>query len=268
MKQRRTRFSLIVVGSVATLVVGLGSAWAQIAVTDPATTARNAVVAVLKDQILDVVGTQQERLRSMARRLSATKNLDKYATPSPEWAAYNDELMYADPYRQALRDGDPAGEGYIHIARTRQVTTESLADLNPAAREVIERALATLDAADSTIISGTNQAGVLRVNARREQVAVDALESDVINPSENQSTTAVLDKISGATLVEARQKEARLQLLTGIVEQLLVDGKRTRDAESALLNMQLNRLRLRDVGEDGGAMLTGAATDLRTWRQP
>src|SRR5436190_1143978 len=168
MKQRRTRFSLIVVGSVATLVVGLGSAWAQIAVTDPATTARNAVVAVLKDHI----------------------------------------------------------------------------------------------------ISGTNQAGVLRVNARREQVAVDALESDVINPSEEQSTTAVLDKISGSTLIEARQKEARLELLTGIVEQLLVDGKRARDAETGLLNMQLNRLRLSDVGEGGEAMLTGAADDLRSWRQP
>jgi hypothetical protein len=267
MKQRRTRFSLIVVGSVAILVVGLGSAWAQIAVTDPATTARNAVVAVLKDQILGVVGTEQERLRSMARRLSAATNLDKYATPSPEWAAYDDELMYADPYRRAFRDGDPTGDGYAQIARTRQVPTDSLARLNPAAREVVERALATLDGADSTIVSGTNQAGVLRVNARREQVAVDALEADVINPSEEQSATAVLDKISGATLIEARQKEARLQLLTGIVEQLLVDGKRARDAETGLLNMQLNRLRLNDVGEDG-AMLTGAADDLRTWRQP
>ena len=268
MKQRRTRFSLIVVGSVAGLVVGLGSAWAQIAVTDPATTARNAVVAVLKDQILGVVGTQQERLRSMARRLSAATNLDKYAAPSPEWAAYDDELMYAEPYRQALRGGDPTGDGYAQIARTRQVPTDSLAGLNPAAREIVERALATLDAADSTIIAGTHQAGVLRLNAQREQAAVDALESDVINPSEDHSTTAVLDKISGATLIEARQKEARLQLLTGIVEQLLVDGKRVRDAETGLLNMQLNRLRHSDVGEDDGTMLTGAADDLRTWRQP
>ena len=268
MKHRPTRFSLIVVGSVATLVVGLGSAWAQIAVTDPATTGRNAVVAVLKDQILSVVGTQQERLRSMARRLSAATNLDKYATPSPQWAAYDDQLTYADPYRQALRGGDPTGSGYAQIARTRQELSSGLTGLNPIAREVVERALATLDAADSTIISGTHQAGVLRLNARREQVAVDALESDVINSSEDQSTTAVLDKISGATLIEARQKAARLQLLTGIVEQLLVDGKRARDAETGLLNMQVNRLRLSHVGEDGGAMLTGAAADLRAWRQP
>ena len=51
-------------------------------------------------------------------------------------------------------------------------------------------------------------------------------------------------------------------------KQLLVDGKRARDAETGLLNMQLNRLRLSDVGEDGGEILTGAADDLRIWRQP
>jgi hypothetical protein len=32
--------------------------------------------------------------------------------------------------------------------------------------------------------------------------------------------------------------------------------------------MQLHRLRGLDWGEDGGGTLTGAANDLRTWRQP
>ena len=55
------RLRLIVAGGLTLLTLGLGSAWAQIAVTDPATTARNAVVAALKDRILDVVRTEQER---------------------------------------------------------------------------------------------------------------------------------------------------------------------------------------------------------------
>ena len=59
--------------------------------------------------------------------------------------------------------------------------------------------------------------------------AIDALEADVIDPSQDQSTTAVLDKLSGAALIGARQRQARAQLLAGVLEQLLVDSKRARD---------------------------------------
>ena len=70
-------------------------------------------------------------------------------------------------------------------------------------------------------------------------------------------------------LIGTRQKQARLQLLTGIVEQLLVDSKRARDTETAALNMQLNRMRAGDWSEGGGTnMLAGSSQDLRTWRQP
>ena len=160
------------------------------------------------------------------------------------------------------------GRAYSYVARSRLRAADVLATLNPATREALAGALATLDAADSTLIAGTHQAGALRWNTERELTAIDGLESDVVDPSDLQSTTAVLDKISGAALIEARQKQARLQYLTAIVEQLVVDNKRARDSEAALLNMQLQRLRSLDWSEDGGGMLTGAADDLRTWRQP
>ena len=48
-------------------------------------------------------------------------------------------------------------------------------------------------------IAATNDTGQLRFNGRRQELpAIDALEADVIDPSLEQSTTAVLDKISGA----------------------------------------------------------------------
>ena len=93
-----------------------------------------------------------------------------------------------------------------------------------------------------------------------------ALEADVIDPSPSQSATAVLDKISGAGLIRARQQQARLQFLTGIVEQLLIDNKRSRDTETAVMNMQLNRLR--DGRAANTALLAGAGDALRTWKQP
>jgi hypothetical protein len=78
-----------------------------------------------------------------------------------------------------------------------------------------------------------NDTGSLRFNGRKQELpAIDALESHVIDPSDTQSTTAVLDKISGAVLIGARQRQARSQLLAAFVEQLLVDSKRDRDADA------------------------------------
>lgn len=263
------RYWRLVVGALVVCAVTFGSAWAQIAIIDSATTGRNAATAVLKNRILETARMQRERLRAMARRLSAASLARYRSHDRPAWRAYGDEqaLLYADSYRMALAHGDPSGSAYSYVARARQGAADVLAALPAAARGVVAPALATLDAADSTLIAGTHLAGVLRWNSPRELTAIDALESDVTNPSDLQSATAVLDKVSAATLLETRQKQARLQYLSAIVEQLVVDNKRARDAEAGVLNMQLHRLRNMDSSEDGG-MLIGAANDLRAWRQP
>ena len=93
-----------------------------------------------------------------------------------------------------------------------------------------------------------------------------ALEGDVSNGDQEQSTTAVLDKMSAASLIRARQQDTRMELLTALTEQLLVDSKRDRDTEAAAMNMQLGRLnRGRAVA---GSLLAGSADDFRSWRQP
>src|SRR5688500_9229686 len=117
---------------VVALIVGSGSAWAQIAVTDPATTGRNAIIAALKRHIVDTARVQHERLVSMAQRLSALTSLNKYATPErPEPGAYEagDALIYGDSYRAALRYGDATGDAYVHVARTRRDAADALARL-------------------------------------------------------------------------------------------------------------------------------------------
>jgi hypothetical protein len=173
---------------------------------------------------------------------------------------------YGHGYLGALTYGDPTGDQFASVSRSRVSADDAVSGLSPAARERIERALATLDLADSTIIAGTDQAGQLRDNGHREAAAIDELERQVTDPSPDQSATAIVEKLSGAALVEARQKQARLQLLTAVLEQLLVDNKRSRDTEAAVLNMRLEHLRA--IGDEGGGFVTGASEDLRTWRQP
>jgi hypothetical protein len=272
-----SRSRTIALAALTLVTVGVGFADAQIpffgiVVTDPAMTAKNAVIATIKEQVLDVLTEQGRRLRRMARRLSVSTNLGKYAVPEPpRWRIYRyqDTNVYANPYSEALNYGDRDGSAYAAVARARAgVGPElaALAEFAPAAQAAIAAQLATLDLADSTIMTGTDQNGRLRPQGKREMRAIDALERDVIDPSQAQSATAVLDKMSAAVLIETRQKQSRLQFLTALVEQLAVDNKRARDTEAALMNMQLQRL-LNDLGE-GGGWLSGASHDLRTWRQP
>jgi len=265
MNSRRVVIALVI----ATAGVGLQPAWAQWVVTDPTTTARNTVTAVLKDRLLQTLTLQQERLRRMAARLSALTSLAKYAVDEvPRWRTHDFEgFLYANGYTAALNYGDSTGAEFARVARARQAAEASiLAAMSPNARDVVTRALATLDLADSSIMAGTHQTGALRLNGRRELAAIDALERHVIDPSDAQSTTAVLDKISGAVLVETRQKQARLQLLAAMAEQLLVENKRSRDTETGVMNMQLGRLR--DGRAANTSLLSGASADLRGWRQP
>jgi len=262
----------LVTACVVVVTLGLGSAWAFV-VTDPATTARNAVTAIARSRIVDTIVQQHDRLRRMTRRLSAYTNLDRYAVQGPPrprtHAPDPDTFPYGQGYLGALSYGDSTGVQFEYSSRSRMSPDGILSGLSPAARESIGRALATLDLADSTIIAGTHQAGMLRDVGSREWEAIEELQRHVTDPSLDQSATAVLDKISGAVLVETRQKQARLQLLTAVVEQLLVDNKRARDVEAAALNMQLGRLRaFGDRGEGGTEILRGAADDFRSWRQP
>ena len=261
---------------VAVTLAGLGGAFAsaQIVVTDPATTIKNAAIAALKSEVFDVLTNQATRLRKMAKRLSLATNLDKYAvSDTPEWRIHwfidDGTFLYANPYHAALNYGDHAGSSFAEVSRDRVTPGSELVGLggeDSSALDAIAAALATLDVADSTIIAGTDQTGQLRYNGRKELDAILALEADVVDPSPSQSATAVAEKISGAGLIRARQQQARLQFLTGVVEQLLIDNKRSRDTEAAVMNMQLGRLR------DGRAANTSLVADagdaLRTWRQP
>jgi len=244
------------------LATGLSSAWAFV-VSDVAVTARNAITALLKDDVLETLAAQYQRLERMAARLSAHTSLEKFAADNaPAWLAYE-----TGAFVQTLTHGGSAQATFNEVALHRDAVDGQLDVLPGEARAMLEQQLATIDIADSTIIAAAEQIGRLRRIGQEEQRAIEQLERDVLNPSDTQSTTAVLDKISGASFIEARQKQARLQYLSALLEQMLVDSKRARDAEAAALNMQLGRLLALDRAERG-AWLRGAAADLRTWRQP
>lgn len=256
----------------ALVAAGCLAANAQIVVFDPAVTARNSVTAVVEETLKNVQDLQRRLLRKMSRRLSLLTNLSKYQLlDPPRWRIhiFDDPtvVLFAGDYNAALNYGDASGYAYREVAVPLVDAQGLLNDgMSPEAIREFAARLATVDVADATAISATNDTGHVRYNGRREQQAIDVLEADVIDPSQEQSTTAVLDKISGATLIGVRQRQARAQLLVGLVEQLLVDSKRERDTEAAAMNMQLTTWRQSPAVN--AAFVAGSGDALRTWRQP
>ena len=241
---------------------------AQLAVHDPAVTTRNSITAVVKELLLRVQQEQHRQLRRMAQRLSLFTDLRKYSLPEPpRWRTHGGEFLFSQEYNDALIFGDPSGSAYTALSQTLVAGREILNRRSPAERAALTAQLATVNLMDAAAIAATNDTGQLRFNGRKQELpAIDALEAHVIDPSNDQSTTAVLDKMSGAVLIGARQRQARIQLLTGMVEQLLVDSKRARDTEAGMINMQLVTWRERKAA--GHAFVAGSGDALRNWRQP
>jgi hypothetical protein len=251
----------------AIVVVGAPAA-AQLVVNDAATTAQNRVTAVLKELIYRLQQQQHDKILGMARRLSALTDLTKYVMVDvPRWRTHGgDDVLFASRYLQSLIFGDPSGAAYLELAQVLERSAR-LDQLPARARRAIVSRLAGVELADAAAIAGIHNTGQLRLNGRKNELAaIDALERDVIDPSSEQSTTAVLDKISGAALLGARQRQARIQLLTSVLEQLLADGTRERDTDAAALNMQL--ITWRDRRAADAAFVAGSGDALRTWRQP
>ena len=242
-------------------------AHAQWVVHDAATTARNAVTAVVKEQLLDTERRQHERIRRMAERLSVHTNLRKYVTADPpSWLRTNPRVpAYVGEIDAALRFGDAQGRAYVAI--THPLLPAPIRSGPSSARRQFAGRLATVEVADAANVSAVHVIGSVRESGlAREQAAIEALEAHVVDPSPAQSATAVADKIAGAVLVGARQRQARLQLLTGLVEQLLIDSKRARDTDAVAVNMQI--VSWRESAGANHAFRAGAGDALRSWRQP
>ncbi|MGH9200775.1 MAG: hypothetical protein ACRD2A_06025, partial [Vicinamibacterales bacterium] len=176
------RSSIFVLVVIALVGGGLRSVHAQLVVTDPTTTAKNAVTAVLKSQLLQTLRLERDRLRRMARRLSEYTNLNKFAAPDPpRWRTHGSEdFLFSQAYNEALIFGDAQGQAYLAVSRALADPRNALNRLSPSARRAVLAQLATLDAADATAIAGTHQTGQLRFNGRKQELpAIDALEAHV-----------------------------------------------------------------------------------------
>jgi len=268
------RARLLVLILVLTTLAGSASAFV-LPVTDVANWLRNQAIRAQTYLHLGLQDQQRLLITKMARRLSAVIGSlqARYGIRDPDpprWRIHDFEseaFPHARAYLAALNYGDAGGQAYRTIARP----VASLAALPPdtpvAIRQALAHARATIDIADALMTTGAHQAGQIRFNGRQLDRATTDLAATALDADETQSTTAVLDTLNAAAVLELKQQQARVQLLVTAVELAVLDNVRHRNAEVIAMNQ---RLRAEAHFRTYAATIWPDAEDARAaaWRQP
>jgi hypothetical protein len=204
---------------------------------------------------------------AQARRLPVDL-ATRYRLVPVRWSTYADARTYpyAEAILSALNIGDPNG-GLYDLSVDRLDTLDDLVALVPAElRPRLRLLYGALQFDDSVAKAAINQVGVTRTNGPFALSTIQNMEDDAVASSDEFHTqVALLNKINGATVLALRLNETASELQLHILEQLLVQNKRTRDAEAEIMNARLFQWRY--GAAYGSDLFSHTAADLDSWRQ-
>ena len=205
---------------------------------------------------------------AQARRLPLNLAV-RYRLQPIRWSTYGDSRStpYAEALLSALNIGDPNG-GLYDISVDRLATLDDLMafvplDLRPRLRLLY----GSLQFDDRVAKAAINQIGVTRTNGPFALNTIQNMEDDAVaSPDEFHTQIALLDKINGAAVLALRLNETASQLQLHILEQLLVQNKRARDADAEMMDAHLFQWQY--GAAYGRDLFSGTAAALDSWRQP
>ena len=256
----RSRFARFAILTTIVIALAAHTVGAQFVVHDPT----NYAQALTRyAQML-----QQYRLwLAQARRLPSDLAA-RYRVPQPRWRSHDTTASaYARSLLSSLNSGDSSGAGYRGVVDQLTDLTAILPMLPADLQRRLSDTYTTIQLADSIALTGVDQIGRIRANGGTVLTAIANMENDALAFSEDLHTQiAVLNKINGANVLALRLNEATNQLQMHALEQLLVQNKRARDAETTAMNARLFQWRY--GAEYGRALFARTATGLDAWRQP
>lgn len=204
---------------------------------------------------------------AQARRLPVNM-ATRYRLTPVRWSSYDGRTTpYAEAILSALNIGDPGG-GLYNVSVDRLDTLDDLiasvpVDLRPRLRLLY----GSLQFDDSVAKAAINQVGVTRTNGPFALSTIQNMEDDAVaSPDEYHTQVALLNKINGATVLALRLNETASELQLHILEQLLVQNKRNRDAEAQMMDAHLFQWRY--GAAYGRDLFSRTAAALDSWRLP
>lgn len=252
---RRHLFRLV---AVALLLALLGApVRAQFVVFDPS----NYAEAIA--QVVQLV-KEFQFLLEQAKRLPVNM-ASRYYLYTPGWAPHDLDALFADGILQALNEGDASGAGYRSMADLLDSFPDVAFRMPDALRGPLATQYANIELADHIATSGIDQVGQMRQTTNLALQLIPSLEADAYSGSDSFHTQiAVLNKINAANIIGLRIAVQNHEFLGDTLEQLIVDNKRKRDAETRLMNATVNQWRYGpSYGQD---LYSRTAADVAAWR--
>ena len=235
----------------AFVVIDYGALWQQ------------ATLARLQEQILDVITEQGHIIRRLGRRLTVFVDMSRYAPQGmPLWRTRQGESTVpgVSAYMDSLNLGGDATEGVIIPMN---LPGQAMLALDAARAEALRLRLAQAELDQSIFALGTSATGRERGRRKKEKADLEELERDVLDGS--LGTSARMDILNSAGVIERRQMATQIKMQISLLEQLIAQTKAHRDREVEAANQWLVRPQ-RNEGDAG--LATGATEALKTWRLP
>ena len=232
---------------------------------------KSIAINTIKNTINDIAQQQAERLYKMSWRLTQFIPLVRYVIDPddrPEWRIFDwfsDAVLTAQPYHRSLSYGDRNGDGFAAISLTHPNPADVLGLLEADGASVIRNRMAVVDLSDSAIVRSTDEAGLIRFHGRTSQNIVDIIQHIIVKDDNEESATAVLDKIAATRNIGLRDQEDRQKLRSAQLELSTVDNIELRDTATTAFNSFVYRKQ--DEGRTSLAIVAGAGA-LSTWEQP
>jgi hypothetical protein len=228
---------------------------AQLAVFDPA----NYIEAILEvEQLIK----EYEFLIDQARRIPGMAS--RYHAFTPSWPMHNaGAVVYAAPLLDALNNGDSIGAGYRSMADA--LDSFPSWRIPAALRSPLATQYANIELADSIATMGIDQVGKMRETTNLILQLIGVIEADAYSTDDRlQTQSAILNKINAADVVGVRVGIQNHELLGDTLEQLIIENKVRRDAETRHMNAVIYQWQFgASYGQD---LFSRTAADVDAWR--
>src|ERR1019366_5640287 len=210
---------------------------AQFVVFDPS----NYIEAILQ---VEQMIKEYEFLIQQAQRLPVNM-AGRYHAYTPGWAPHDaSAVFYAGGVLKGLNDGDASGAGYRSMSDFLDSFPEVAGRMPDALRGPLATQYANIELADAVATMGIDQVGQMRQTSNIVLQVIDHMEADAFSGDDSfQTQTAILNKINAANVLGLRIAVPKHEFLGDTLEQLIVDNKRKRDAETRFMNAVVNQWR-------------------------
>jgi hypothetical protein len=185
------------------------------------------------EAIITLYQLTQQAYANMVRAATNITTKNVWMPPATGWSYPSATNTYGTTsgWTQAINTGGGAGAGWTSSAIPLQNYSSMWSSLSTGQQTQFGRRYGSVELTDAAASNAMNQVGMVRGSAASTAAAIARLASDSSsNDSGLNTEVGVLNQVSAAGVINARQQQSTNQLLAAIVDQQTVQAKLAHDS--------------------------------------